>query len=95
MEGSPEQSHAADDAANAVEVVVPSRGDVLAHYALEGIIGSGFVYNEDIWIKCAAHTTSAEVAAQEYAYQHADRAIFRVPKIYDGFVGGTTTFIIM
>lgn len=78
-----------------IDILVPSRGDVLVRCALEGMGGNGFAYNNDIWIKYAAHTTAAEVAAQEYAYYHADAEILRVPKIYDWFVGGNTTFIIM
>jgi hypothetical protein len=97
MESPSEQGHKGRAAADVMEIdgiLVPSRSDVLDRCALEGT-GSGFAYNKDIWIKCAVHTTSAEVAAQEYAYQHADREIFRVPRIYDWFVGGNITFIIM
>lgn len=78
----------------ATEVLLPDRQDVIARCELEGLDKNGFAYNEKIWIKYN-NATEAEVAAQEFAYKHADQRIFRVPKIYDWFSKGSMTYIIM
>ena len=74
----------------ASEVLLPDRQDIIARCELEGPDKNGFAYNQQIWIKY--DITEAEVAAQEFAYEHVDQRIFRVPRIYDWFLEGSLCY---
>jgi hypothetical protein len=85
----------------ATEIALPDHQDVIARCELDsrekqkaGFPYRRFAYNERIWINYN-HTTEADVAAQQLAYDHADPRIFRVPKIYDWFTKDRRTHIIM
>lgn len=74
---------------------LPTRQEVVALCDKEGPNKNGFAYDGLIWIKYGRGVTEAEAAAQQFAYQHADRSILRIPQVYDCFSKTTTTYILM